>query len=73
LPGNNNAVIVQHGNYRTVYANLTDIYVKNGQKIVSKQNIGKIFTDHENDNKTELYFQIWQDKNILNPESWLAK
>ncbi|MDR2853790.1 MAG: peptidoglycan DD-metalloendopeptidase family protein [Prevotellaceae bacterium] len=73
IPGSNNAVIVQHGNYRTVYANLTDIYVSVGQKVTAKQSIGKIFTDDENDNKTELYFQIWQDKNILNPESWLAK
>jgi septal ring factor EnvC (AmiA/AmiB activator) len=73
IPGNNNAVIVQHGNYRTVYANLTDIYVKVGDKVKAKQTIGKIFTDDESDNKTELYFQVWRDKSILNPESWLAK
>lgn len=73
IPGSNNAVIIQHGNYRTVYANLTDIYIKVGDKVKAKQNIGKIFTDDENDNKTELYFQIWRDKSILNPESWLAR
>ena len=73
IPGSNNAVIIQHGNYRTVYANLTDIYVKVGDKVKAKQNIGKIFTDDDNDNKTELYFQVWRDKSILNPESWLAK
>ena len=73
IPGSNNAVIIQHGNYRTVYANLTDIYVKVGEKVKAKQNIGKIFTDDENDNKTELYFQVWCDKSILNPESWLVK
>lgn len=73
IPGSNNAIIIQHGNYRTVYANLTDIYVKVGEKVKAKQNIGKIFTDDENDNKTELYFQIWRDKAILNPENWLTK
>jgi len=73
IPGNNNAVIVKHGVYRTVYANLTEIYVKEGDKIKSKQRIGKIYTDDEHDNKTELYFQLWKEKTILNPEPWLAK
>jgi len=73
IPGNNNAVIVKHGIYRTVYANLTEIYVKEGDKIKSKQRIGKIYTDDEHDNKTELYFQLWKEKTILNPEPWIAK
>ena len=73
IPGSNNAVIVQHGNYRTVYANLTDIYVKEGEKVTAKQSIGKIYSDAEDDDKTELYFQVWMDKTIQNPESWLAK
>ncbi|MDR2841187.1 MAG: peptidoglycan DD-metalloendopeptidase family protein [Paludibacter sp.] len=73
VPGSNNAIIVQHGEYRSVYANLTEIYVKVGDNIKAKQAIGKIYTDTDNDNKTELYFQVWKDKNLLNPESWLAK
>ena len=73
IPGNNNAVIVKHGIYRTVYANLTEIYVKEGDKIKPKQRIGKIYTDDEHDNKTELYFQLWKEKTILNPEPWVAK
>lgn len=73
IPGSNNAVIIQHGNYRTVYANLTDIFVSVGQKVSTKQAIGRIYTDSNNDNKSELYFQIWNGKSILNPESWIAK
>ena len=73
IPGSNNAVIIQHGNYRTVYANLTDIYVKEGQKVTAKQSIGKVYTDNEDDNKTELYFQVWMDKTLQDPEVWLAK
>lgn len=73
IPGSNNTVIVQHGNYRTIYANLTDIYVEVGQKVTAKQNIGKIFTDHEDDNKTELYFQIRKETVILNPEVWITR
>ena len=73
IPGSNNAVIVQHGNYRTVYANLTDIFVSVGQKINAKQAIGRIYTDGENDNKTELYFQIYNGKSLLNPEGWISR
>lgn len=73
IPGSNNAVIIQHGNYRTVYANLTQIFVKEGDHVSAKQAIGKIYTDDESDNKTELYFQIWDGKNIQNPERWIAR
>lgn len=73
IPGSNNAVIIQHGNYRTVYANLTQIFVKEGDKVSAKDPIGKIYTDDEKDNKTELYFQIWKDKVIQNPESWISR
>ena len=73
VPGSNNGVIIQHGQYRTVYANLTNIYVRVGQKVDAKQNIGQIYTDPENDNKTELFFQIWKERTILNPESWIAR
>ena len=67
------AVIVQHGNYRTVYSNLSALNVKQGDHVETKQVIGTIFTDPEQDQKTELYFQIYKDKNILNPEVWIAK
>ena len=73
IPGNNNAVIVRHGVYRTVYANLTALYVKEGDKLTAKQRIGKVYTDDLHGNKTELYFQLWKEKTLLNPEPWLAK
>lgn len=73
IPGSNNAVIIQHGNYRTVYANLTQIFVREGEHVSAKQAIGKIYTDDENGNKTELYFQVWKDKNLQNPENWIAR
>jgi septal ring factor EnvC (AmiA/AmiB activator) len=73
VPGSNNGIIIQHGQYRTVYANLTQIYVRIGEKVSAKQKIGQIYTDSDSDNKTELYFQIRKDKAILNPESWIAR
>ena len=73
VPGGNNAVIVRHGNYLTVYANLTQIFVKNGDKIKRNSPIGKIYSDKDNANKTTLFFQIWQEKTLLNPQLWLHK
>ena len=71
--GNTYAVIIQHGNYRTVYSNLSKLSVKQGDKVETKQFIGTIYTDAEQDQKTELYFQIYKDRDILNPELWIAK
>jgi len=73
VPGSNNGVIIQHGQYRTVYANLTQIYVRIGEKVSAKQKIGQVYTDSDSDNKTELFFQIRKDKTILNPESWITR
>lgn len=73
IPGSNNAVIIKHGLYRTVYANLTKVYVKAGDKVKAKENIGLIYSDAEDGNKTELYFQVWKDKTLQNPELWLSK
>lgn len=70
---NTYAVIIQHGNYRTVYSNLSKLNVKQGDKVEPKQAIGTIFTDPEQDQKTELYFQIYKDRDILNPELWIAR
>jgi murein DD-endopeptidase MepM/ murein hydrolase activator NlpD len=71
--GNTYAVIIQHGNYRTVYSNLSKLSVKQGDKVETKQQIGTIYTDPEQDQKTELYFQIYKDRDILNPELWIAR
>jgi len=73
LPGFNNSVIIRHGNYLTVYANLSDIYVKAGDKVKIGEAIGKIFVDNEQNNLTVLHFQLWKDTQRLNPETWLRK
>lgn len=66
------SVLVQHGNYISVYANLTNVSVKKGQKVTTKQNIGTIHTDSVT-GKTILKFQIWENTNKLNPASWIDK
>lgn len=73
MVGGTYAVIIQHGNYRTVYSNLAKLNVKQGDKVNTKQTIGTIYTDAEQDQKTEIYFQIYKDRDILNPELWIAR
>ena len=72
MNGNTYAVIIQHGNYRTVYAGLSKLYVKSGDKVETKQKIGRIYTDPDQDNKTELYFQIYKGREIVNPSNWIS-
>ena len=71
IPGGNMAVIIRHGNYLTVYSNLVNVAVQSGQTIETKQEIGSIFTDADEDNKTVLKFQIWKENVKLDPEVWL--
>ena len=47
--------------------------MKQGDKLTAKQAIGEIYTNTSEDNKTELYFQIYKDRSILNPGLWLAQ
>ena len=72
LPGSGSAVIIQHGNYRTVYGNLSSVYVREGERVSARQAIGQIFTDAES-GQAELQFQIWRGSSMVNPESWLRR
>ncbi|KAF0198369.1 MAG: membrane-bound metallopeptidase [Bacteroidetes bacterium] len=71
LPNYNNVVIIRHGEFLTVYSNLDQLYVKKGDKVKIKQKIGNIQADDSG--KTRLHFELWQGKNIQNPESWILK
>ncbi|MCX6236349.1 MAG: peptidoglycan DD-metalloendopeptidase family protein [Bacteroidia bacterium] len=73
IPGGNMAVIIRHGNYLTVYSNLSEVFVKEGQKVEIKEEVGNIFTDQDEDNKTVLKFQLWRENNKLDPEDWLSR
>jgi len=73
IPGANFAVIIRHGNYLTVYSNLNDVFVKAGQNVDIKEEIGSVFTDQNDDNKTVLKFQLWHESTKLDPEDWLIR
>ncbi|HRG66498.1 MAG TPA: peptidoglycan DD-metalloendopeptidase family protein, partial [Saprospiraceae bacterium] len=69
VPGYNYMVIVRHGNYYSVYSNLSSVSVKQGSKLNGQQSIGSITADENGD--AELHFELWKDKTKLNPEAWL--
>lgn len=71
VPGYNNSVIVRHGNYLTVYSNLSSVYVKAGDAVSTRQAIGRVYSDPEDGNATILHFQLWKEKTKLNPQPWL--
>ncbi|MCX6286970.1 MAG: peptidoglycan DD-metalloendopeptidase family protein [Bacteroidetes bacterium] len=71
FPNLNNVVIVRHGEYLTVYSNLDVVSVREGQDVSTRQAIGKVHYNSE-EQKTELHFEIWKGKMIQNPENWLA-
>jgi murein hydrolase activator len=72
ITASNNAVIIRHGDYFSVYSNLEQVYVKRGDKISTKQSIGLIHTE-KTESKTELHFEIWQNRTIVDPALWLAR
>jgi len=72
IPGKNKIVLIKHGNYFTVYANLSDVFVQPGQKVKTKQYIGIASTDLDED-KTYVELQIWNGNIKLNPELWIAR
>ena len=70
IPGDNNVVIVRHGNYLTVYSNLVEIFIKKGDTVNVKQKIGRLAVS--SGNNSTLNFQVWKDKDNLNPQLWLT-
>lgn len=72
INGAHKTIIIRHGNYLTVYSNLKDVIVKQGDLVNTKQTIGVVFTENDKDHKTVLQFQIWRDIDRLNPIDWLA-
>jgi septal ring factor EnvC (AmiA/AmiB activator) len=70
VPSSGKVVMIRHGEFLTVYANLKDVFVKAGDKVEIKKNIGTILYD-EDDGKTDLQFQIWKGQDKINPEEWL--
>ena len=71
IPGMNNIVMIQHGEYFTVYAKLRSVSVREGQTVSARQPIGTVYTS--SDGTSEVQFQLWRNSANLNPETWLGR
>lgn len=68
MPGYNQCVLVQHGEYFTFYCKLGSVRVKAGEKVKTGQVLGKVETIG---GETELHFQLWEGRSPKDPELWL--
>ena len=66
-------VLIRHGNYISVYCNLSSASVKAGDAVKTKQSIGQVFSDGTDNGRTVLHFQLRREKEKLNPEPWLNR
>ena len=70
IKGEGKAVLINHGEYFTVYSGLENVNVKLGDEILAKEKIGTILTD-ESEERTELHFEIWKGYEKQDPSIWL--
>lgn len=72
IPGFDIMLIIQHGNYYSVYSRLGEVFVKKGESVETGQSIGRLSFPRSEPLST-LHFEIWEGKKQLNPESWLTR
>lgn len=70
LPGYNQCVMIDHGDYFTLYCKLRNVKVKADDKVKTGDVLGTVDTIN---GQTQLHFELWQGKKALNPETWLKK
>lgn len=70
VPGGNKGVQIKHGNYISTYYNLDQLYVKKGDRVGIKEELGTIYTNASN-GQTRLKFYLYQNTSKLNPEEWV--
>jgi septal ring factor EnvC (AmiA/AmiB activator) len=70
IPGMGRVVLISHGKYFTAYAKLEQVNVKEGQEVDTRQTIGTVMTNEEEET-TEVHLEIWNMNQKLNPELWL--
>lgn len=72
IPGGNKGVQIKHGNYISTYYNLSNLFVKKGDKVTIKEELGEIYTNRYN-GLTQLKFYLYKDATRLNPEEWIYR
>ena len=72
IAGLGTVVLIQHGNYYTVYSNLSNVSIRKGNTVSPRQSIGRAATNTVT-NQPEVHFEIWLERTQLNPAVWIAK
>lgn len=70
IPGYNTSVIIRHGNYLTVYSNLSSVNVQSGQRVKTGQKLGPVAKASDSD-RYILQFQVWHERQKTNPQHWI--
>ncbi|MDE5720137.1 MAG: peptidoglycan DD-metalloendopeptidase family protein [Paramuribaculum sp.] len=70
-PGYGTIIMVRHGNYLTIYANLSHIDVHKGQDVEAGQSLGTIYPDPDEDDRSILHFELRKERTKLNPMQWV--
>ena len=73
IPGYGTSIILRHGNYLTVYANLSSISVSQGARVATGQALGSIGAAPDGSADRLLHFQLWHERTKLNPRSWIRR
>ena len=71
IPGFSTVVIVNHGNYYTVYGNIASPAVKVGDSVKQGQNLGKLAVDEDDSSHSAIHFEVWRNRDKLNPSEWI--
>lgn len=71
-PTGGKLVIIRHGEYLSVYSNISDVTVKTGEKVSLKQSIGTVL-HNEDEGKSSLNLQIWKGQKTMDPADWLLR
>lgn len=71
IPGFNTVVIVNHGSYYTVYGNISASSVKIGDQVKPGDTLGSLAADEDNPGHTSIHFEVWHNRDKLNPEAWI--
>ncbi len=73
INGANWAIIIRHGRFLSVYQNIIKVKVKKGDKVATKQEIGEVFCETGNGDKSIMKLMIYEERQKLDPELWISK
>lgn len=73
IPGYGTALILRHGNYLTVYANLSSVSVSSGSRVSTGQVLGSVGASPDGSGGRLLHFQLWHERTKLNPLAWIKR